>query len=55
MRMPNHAMPIRQAHDQKPFGPEFIEGQPTAGRRTFKRPMTQASSPATTRVPASGG
>jgi hypothetical protein len=19
-------MPIRQAHDQKPFGPEFIEG-----------------------------
>jgi hypothetical protein len=25
----NQSMPIRQAHDQKPFGPEFIEGQPT--------------------------
>src|SRR5689334_1258742 len=24
---PNTTLPIRQAHDQKPFGPEFVEGQ----------------------------
>jgi hypothetical protein len=48
-------MPIRQAHDQKPFGPEFIEGQPTSGRRTAKISMIPTSLPAATRALASGG
>ena len=42
MKTPNQALPIppfdeaqdfEQAHDPKPFGPELIEGQPTADRR----------------------
>src|SRR5437660_1590467 len=36
-------MPIRQAHDQKPFGPEFTEGQLTAGRSEFPLNVTSTS------------